>query len=164
VASLSSEMCADGTRPRHDPPYPATASLGGHHSSLGLSPGIGLRPRPGLVRARRAGLRTAGLNPDARPDRHRPPVGTQAPSPAPVLNRGTPRPWRLPSPAPLGRPLTLGRRHHRLKGFRRWAPARPVSGPDRQPATGLPGNYPDRTCTGRRRRASHQVMTWTITS
>jgi len=46
-----------------------------------------------------------------------------------------------------------------LKGFRRWASARPVSRPDRQPATGLPGDYPDRTHTGRRRRASDQVMT-----
>ena len=46
-----------------------------------------------------------------------------------------------------------------LKGFRRWAPPRPVSRRDRQPATGLPGNYPDRTSTGRRRRASDQVMT-----
>jgi len=44
------------------------------------------------------------------------------------------------------------------KGFRRWAPARPVSRPNRQPATGLPGDYPDRTFTGRRRRASDQVM------
>src|SRR5271165_7697170 len=44
------------------------------------------------------------------------------------------------------------------KGFRRWAPTRPVSRPGRQPATGLPGDYPDRTCTGRRRRASDQVM------
>ncbi len=51
-----------------------------------------------------------------------------------------------------------------FKGFRRWAPARPVYRPDSQPVTGLPGNYPDRTCTGRRRRASDQVMTWRITS
>ena len=35
---------------------------------------------------------------------------------------------------------------------------RPVSRPDRQPATGLPREYPDRTFTGRRRRASDQVM------
>ncbi|HWG98775.1 MAG TPA: hypothetical protein VNV66_05515, partial [Pilimelia sp.] len=28
----------------------------------------------------------------------------------------------------------------------------------RQPATGLPGDYPDRTHTGRRRRASDHVM------
>jgi hypothetical protein len=34
-----------------------------------------------------------------------------------------------------------------------------VSRPDRQPATGLPGDYPDRTFTGWRRRASDQVMT-----
>src|SRR5262249_32524813 len=43
-------------------------------------------------------------------------------------------------------------------GFRRWAPAQPVSRSDRPPAPGLPGDYPDRTCTGRRRRASDQVM------
>ena len=46
--------------------------------------------------------------------------------------------------------------HHR--GFRRWASTRPVSRPSRQPAIGLPGNYPDRTHTGRRRRASAQAM------
>ena len=45
-----------------------------------------------------------------------------------------------------------------LTGFRRWAPPRPVSRPERQPATGLPGDYPDRTFTGRRRGASDQVM------
>ena len=39
------------------------------------------------------------------------------------------------------------------KGFRRWASTRPVSRPGRQPATGPPGSYPDRTHTGRRRRA-----------
>jgi hypothetical protein len=47
--------------------------------------------------------------------------------------------------------------HHR--GFRRWASARPVSRPHRQPATGLPGDYPGRTFTGWRRRASDQVIT-----
>jgi len=46
-----------------------------------------------------------------------------------------------------------------LKGFRRWASARPVSRPGRQPATGLPGDYPDRTFTGWRRGASDQVIT-----
>ena len=40
------------------------------------------------------------------------------------------------------------------RGFRRWASTRPVSRPSRQPATGPPGSYPDRTHTGRRRRAS----------
>jgi hypothetical protein len=44
------------------------------------------------------------------------------------------------------------------KGLRRRAPTRPVSRPDRQPATGLPGDYPDRIFTGRRRRASDQVI------
>jgi hypothetical protein len=39
------------------------------------------------------------------------------------------------------------------RGFRRWASTRPVSRPSRQPATGPPGSYPDRTPTGRRRRA-----------
>ena len=45
------------------------------------------------------------------------------------------------------------------QGFRRWTSTRPVSRPDRQPATGPPGSYPDRTHTGRRRRVSDQVMT-----
>src|SRR5512132_4391357 len=45
------------------------------------------------------------------------------------------------------------------RGFRRWASTRTVSGPSRQPATGPPGSYPDRTHTGRRRPASDQVMT-----
>jgi hypothetical protein len=36
---------------------------------------------------------------------------------------------------------------------------RPVSRPSRQPATGPPDSYPDRTHTGRRRRAFDQVMT-----
>ena len=44
-------------------------------------------------------------------------------------------------------------------GFRRWASTRPVSRPSRQPATGPPDSYPDRTLTGRRRRAFDQVMT-----
>jgi len=38
-------------------------------------------------------------------------------------------------------------------GSWRWASTRPVSRPSRQPATGPPGSYPDRTRTGRRRRA-----------
>ena len=39
------------------------------------------------------------------------------------------------------------------RGFRRWASTRSVSRPSRQPATGPPGSYPDRTFTGKRRRA-----------
>jgi hypothetical protein len=40
-----------------------------------------------------------------------------------------------------------------LTGFRRWAPTPGVSPRRRQPATGLPGDYPDRTFTGRRTQA-----------
>ena len=40
-----------------------------------------------------------------------------------------------------------------LQGFRHWASTRPVSRPSRQSATGPPGSYPDRTHTGKRRRA-----------
>jgi hypothetical protein len=48
-----------------------------------------------------------------------------------------------------------------IQGFRRWAPTRPVSRPSRQPATGPPGSYPDRTSTGRRRRAyEHEETPW----
>jgi len=39
------------------------------------------------------------------------------------------------------------------KGFRHWASTRPVSKPSRQSATGPPDSYPDRTHTGKRRRA-----------
>src|SRR4030081_39373 len=39
------------------------------------------------------------------------------------------------------------------KGFRRWASTPGVSPRHRQPATGPPGSYPDRTSTGKQRRA-----------
>ena len=42
------------------------------------------------------------------------------------------------------------------KGFRHWASTRTVSNPSRQSATGPPDSYPDRTHTGKRRRASDQ--------
>jgi hypothetical protein len=58
----------------------------------------------------------------------------------------------------VNRPARLSLSCFPLKGFRRWAPTRPVSRPGRQPATGLPGEYPDRTFTGRRRRAADQVV------
>jgi hypothetical protein len=45
------------------------------------------------------------------------------------------------------------------RGFRHWAPTRPVSRPSRQPATGPPDSYPDRTHTGKQRRASDQDTT-----
>ena len=44
------------------------------------------------------------------------------------------------------------------RGARRWAPAPPVSRRHRQPATGLPDDYPDRTSTGKRRRAYGPVI------
>ena len=47
------------------------------------------------------------------------------------------------------------------KGFRRWASTRPVSRPSRQPATGPPDSYPDRTHTGKRRRALRPKITYT---
>src|SRR5689334_24608732 len=40
-----------------------------------------------------------------------------------------------------------------LKGFRHWASPPKVSPRQRQSATGPPDSYPDRTCTGKRRRA-----------
>src|SRR6478609_8970494 len=39
------------------------------------------------------------------------------------------------------------------KGSRHWASTRTVSNPSRQSATGPPESYPDRTHTGKRRRA-----------
>jgi hypothetical protein len=47
------------------------------------------------------------------------------------------------------------------QGFGRCASTPGVSPRRRQPATGPPGGYPDRTPTGWRRRASDQVMTAT---
>ncbi len=44
------------------------------------------------------------------------------------------------------------------RGARRWAPTPPVSRRDRQPATGPPDSYPDRTSTGKRRRAYESVV------
>ena len=52
----------DPLRQGHRPAQPAPA---------------GLRAEPGLVRDRRAGLRTARLDADARPHRRSPPLGTQ---------------------------------------------------------------------------------------
>lgn len=50
-----------------------------------------------------------------------------------------------------------------LKGFRHWASTPGVSPRRRQSATGPPGSYPDRTLTGRRRRADNRrspAYTW----
>jgi hypothetical protein len=49
-----------------------------------------------------------------------------------------------------------------LQGLRRWASTPPVSRRNRQPATGPPGSYPDRTHTGKQRRAyEHEDQPWT---
>jgi len=45
------------------------------------------------------------------------------------------------------------------RGARRWASTPPVSRRSRQPATGPPGSYPDRTHTGKRRRADNKRST-----
>jgi hypothetical protein len=50
------------------------------------------------------------------------------------------------------------------KGFRRWASTPVVSLRHRQPATGPPGSYPDRTHTGKRRRAYDQRSPTRVTS
>ena len=77
----------------------------------------GFRAEPDLVRDRRPGLRAAGLDPDARPDRDRPPLGTQAPAAAAL---------RL-----AGRLASSGRRL-RLRLAERWPWA--ARSPPRSPA------------------------------
>jgi Transposase DDE domain group 1 len=52
----------------------------------------GYEQNPDLVRDRRPGVRVACLDADARPDRHCPPVGTQAPAAAAVLGGREDRP------------------------------------------------------------------------
>src|SRR4051794_7637097 len=48
-------------------------------------------------------------------------------------------------------------------GFRHWASTPPVSRRSRQSATGPPGSYPDRTHTGKRRRADDtRSTTYTV--
>ena len=48
--------------------------------------------------------------------------------------------------------------HPANRGARRWASAPPVSRRHRQPATGPPDSYPDRTHTGKRRRAYESAI------
>ena len=56
-------------------PGARTASACAKDTGLRNLPLQGLRPEPAVVRDRRPGLRAAGLDPDARPDRGRPPLG-----------------------------------------------------------------------------------------
>src|SRR5271166_5752998 len=48
--------------------------------------------------------------------------------------------------------------HPAQRGARRWASTPPVSRRHRQPATGPPDSYPDRTYTGKRRRAYESAI------
>ena len=48
--------------------------------------------------------------------------------------------------------------HPAQRGARRWASTPPVSRRHRQPATGPPDSYPDRTYTGKRRRACESAI------
>src|SRR6202041_3317972 len=75
-------------------------------------PAQGLRPEPAVVRGRGAGLRAAGLDPDARPGRRRPPPGTETPPPAALPRRRPPCLQRAAAAAPPRRALALGRRAH----------------------------------------------------
>jgi Transposase DDE domain group 1 len=68
-----------------------------------------LRPEPDLVRDRGAGLRTAGVDPDARLRRPGPPLGTQTAAAADLRRRRADRPRRPPPAASHRRPLALGR-------------------------------------------------------
>jgi hypothetical protein len=56
----------------------------------GLSAAARVRPEPDLVRDRRPGLRTARLDPDARPGRPGPPLGTQTPEAKDLRRRRAP--------------------------------------------------------------------------
>jgi hypothetical protein len=63
-------------------------------------PAARLRPEPGLVRDRRPGLRTAGLDPDARLARPGPPLGTQKAPPADLRRRRAARTRQSAATAP----------------------------------------------------------------
>ena len=138
----------------------------------------GLRPEPNLMRDRGPGLRAAGLDAAARPDRDRPPLGAEAAPPALVRRRRPPRPRRPPPQATARRTMALGwrghRRHHppagppgRLtsqtaavtrKGQHQgpWNPAHPARqpgsqarpGPEKQPQ---PGTLGQDTCVTKHR-------------
>jgi hypothetical protein len=71
----------------------------------------GYEQNPDLVRDRRPGVRVACLDADARPDRHCPPVGTQAPAAAAVLGARADRPQRTATAATARRPMALVPRH-----------------------------------------------------
>ena len=94
----------------------------------------GLHAEPDLVRDRRHGLRTAGLDADARPGRPRPPLGTQTAAAADLHLRRAHRPRRPPPAAPPRRQLALGhgRSPPRSPACR---PSHPADQPEPIPAT-----------------------------
>ena len=83
----------------------------GHRA--GQPPAERLRPEPGLVRDRRPGLRAAGLDPAARPDRDRPLLGAETATPAAFLRRRAAGTRRTAPAAPARTTLALGRPGHR---------------------------------------------------
>ena len=115
----------------------------------------GYAAEPDLVPDRRPGLRADRLDPDARPHRRRPPLGTQEAAAPAVLRRRADRPRRTAAPPAPGRPVALGSDHHRRHrppagpGTRLtrprhprdqegepagpWNPAHPARQPGRQP-------------------------------
>ena len=122
-------------------------------------------PASGLVRVRMPGP-PVGDVPDMVVQAGEHPAGDHAP----VVGRPVPVPWPSPRFREARHSLTRpsGRLSNDAAGFascygpHRRSPIRasdaglrpgPFSRPSRQPATGPPGSYPDRTSTGRRRRA-----------
>lgn len=85
-------------RPRHRPAQPAPAQH---------------RPKPHLAGDRTDRPRPAGLNVDARSDRHRPALGTPPPATPPVHRSRTARHHRTQADPPPRPALALDRREHR---------------------------------------------------
>jgi len=72
-----------------------------------------LHPKPDPVRAGSNGVRAAGLDPDARPARPGPALGTQTAAAAPVQRRRAHRLHRQAPAAAHRNTLTMGQPHHR---------------------------------------------------
>ncbi|MBB4987543.1 hypothetical protein GGE06_008516 [Streptomyces sp. SFB5A] len=70
------------------------------------------RAEPGLAGDRPTGPGPPRMDAAARPDRHRPALGTQTPAAATVLRRGSPGHRRTPTHSPPCPPLALGRCDH----------------------------------------------------
>ena len=94
---------------------------------------------------------SSGLLPGASPFHGLHPEGLGSAPPLPRLSGGHPNDAAgfASCCGPCGRSP--------YKGFRHRASTRTVSRPSRRSATGPPGSYPDRTCTGWRRRACLQT-------